>query len=265
MKICLATLLLCLTFSAGAEIIYDNTDNFLLKVNSTPFESGDQVQLSGDNRIISYFAFEYFATASIASHGGGARVRFYLNNGPAVTNAFAAPGTLLYDSGSFLLSSNSSIVEISGLNLYVPSDTLTWTVQFSGVLTNEKAGALFFDPPGVGSSGNFLWQREGSEWRMIPGTGDITNNLSARFEAQPALRVKDLQLSNNEVVVTASVFAGKSYDLEFKTSVEQEGWTSVEHSTVRATTDEVTLIDPSGATDVFRVYRVVERVSSTEP
>jgi hypothetical protein len=264
MKNCLAAalgFLLVLPLS-GAELIYDNNDNFQLKVNATPFESGDQVQFAGESRVLDYFAFEFFATPSFAQRGGTARVRFYLNNGPTVTsstNSFAAPGTLLYDSGSFVVEPDSSTVEISGMHLYVPSDTLTWTVQFFGVATNERAGVLFYDPPGVGASDDFLWQFEDGAWRAIKAGTNIVNNLSARFEASPAFRVRSLKLENTAVALTATATPGRVYSLEYKTALDQPEWTAVEQSSLRATGGEVSLVDPSGAGGAIRIYRVVER------
>jgi hypothetical protein len=267
MKNCLPCLLgLFLSGLAGvlnAELVYDNSDNFQLRINATPFESGDQVQFDDPGRVINYFAFEYFATPSAATHGASAQVRLYLNDGPLGTNGFQSPGTVIYDSGPFLLQTNASTVEISGISLLIPGDTLTWTVQFFGILTNERAGVLFYDPPGVGRSDDFLWQRENGEWRPIVASTNVVNNLSARFEALPAVRIRSIEVEQASVAITASASPGKLYSLEGRTAFGGEPWRLIEGSELRATGEQVTLTHPSGAGEPFRVYRVVERDNST--
>jgi hypothetical protein len=171
------------------------------------------------------------------------------------------PGTLLYDSGSFALSTNIQTVEISNLSVYVPSDTLTWTVQFSGLSDTEKAGALFYDPPAIGSSENFFWENQTNGWVMV-ARGDLTNNFSARFTAVPALQILSLNIVTNGIALDSTATAGNTYFLEYKTNVLQPDWFAVDGAFATATTNEVNFLDSTAAADPVRIYRVVEQLGS---
>lgn len=65
-------------------------------------------------------------------------------------------------------------------NVLVP-DTLTWTVNRLDY--NYGAGLPHFDPPAVGSSGDFYWLFDGRDWRMRESGGP--DNFGARIEAVP--------------------------------------------------------------------------------
>jgi hypothetical protein len=248
---------------AASQTIYDNTDNYLIEYNETLLESGDQVQFAGSNRVIDYFAFEYFAKLTTTPSGNEkARVRFYLNDGAVGANPAPTPGTLLYDSGMATITSGVRTVEISDLNVFVPSNTLTWTVEFSGLDSTETAGVLFYDPPTVGSSGNFLWQKETNVWAAVAREG-LTNNLSALFTAVAAVQIESLQLQANTATLVMAATSGKYYSLEYKTNANQVGWIALNGPSVRATSDHVTLKDSTLAGGKLRIYRVVERDTAT--
>ena len=264
-KSLLSLFAVCSTFRAFAAspTIYDNTDNYLIQYNDTTLESGDQVQFSGVNRVIDYFAFEYFAKLTATKSGNEkGRVRFYLNDGPIGDNPSATPGTLLYDSGTFDISSGVQWIEISDLNVFVPSNSLTWTVEFSGLSATENAGVLFYDPPTVGSSGDFLWQKETNVWTAI-AHDDLTNNLAALFTALPAVEIQSLQIRTNTATLIVAATAGKYYSLEYKTNAAQIGWIALNTPSVRATANQVTLTDTTLGGAKQRVYRVIERDTAT--
>jgi hypothetical protein len=246
--------------AAGSEIIYDNSSNYLADFNDTRLESGDEVRFAGTGRLIDHFSFEYFASLSPTPSGNEtARVRFYLNDGPAPDAAGASPGTLLYDSDVFTISAGYQSVSISGLDISVPANTITWTVQFSGLSTNERAGLLFYDPPRVGSSDNFFWLKEATGWTAEADNSVTNNNFAARFTALPEVRISSLQISTNNATLVVDSTAGKSYSLEYKTDADQTGWQSLNAPSVLATTNQVTLTYSTVADNNFRIYRVVQR------
>jgi hypothetical protein len=190
-------------------------------------------------------------------------VRFYLNDGAVGDNPSPIPGTLLYDSGLFSISAGVQSLEISDLKVFVPSDTMTLTVEFSGLSSSETAGVLFYDPPGVGKSGNYLWQKETNVWTAVAYDG-LTNNLSALFTAAPAIEIESLQFKTNAATLVVSATTGKYYSLEYKTNADQTGWVTLSGPATRATTNRVTLTDNTPAGAKLRIYRVVERDTATD-
>ncbi len=248
---------------AASEVIFDNTDNYLIQYNETILESGDEVQFAGNSRVIDYFAFEYFAKLTATPSGNEkGRVRFYLNDGAVGDNPSPTPGTLLYDSGTFNIASGVQSIEISDLNVFVPADSMTWTVEFTGLSATETAGVLLYDPPSVGKSGNYLWQKETNVWMAVAYDG-LTNNLSALITAVPAIAIQSLEVKANTATLVVSATSGKYYSLEYKTNPDQAGWTALNVAATRATTNRVTLTDSTLAGGKVRIYRVVERDTAT--
>lgn len=180
---------------AGAEstIVYDNSQNYLEKYASVDSEYGDQINLAGDARTVTDFAFEYFGDF-LASGKENARIRFYANDGPAYGAFYTKPGTLLYDSGVFSINTGQRTKILNGLNVPVP-DTFTWTVQFGGVTytTGSDAGLLYANPVTVGSSfRSYYWQKDPDTgnpdtggWLPHANNAGIPNNFLAQVKAVP--------------------------------------------------------------------------------
>ena len=253
----------CFGSETVSQVIYDNSDNYEADYFNTLLEVGDQVQFAGTNRMVNDFQFMYFAKLTDPPSGNEqARVRFYLNDGPQTVRGVPAPGTLLYDSGTFTISTNIQTVEISNIAVIVPGNTLTWTVQFSGFGTNEHGGVLFYDPPAVGSSGDFLWLKQTNGWKQVTQPG-LVNNFSARFTAVPApaeiVQIQSVQVSGENAILTASATVGKYYWIEYKDGLDAAGWTTLNVPPVQAGGDQVTLVDPSASDVSFRIYRVTQR------
>lgn len=110
-RVLVAALLLTVPFQTyAAEIVYDNSSNDLnFDLNLGTSEVADEIFLDGTSRWLSEFTFEYWGsnTETPTEFAGSveARIRFYLNDGPAspeVEDAFF-PGTIFYDTGSFLV------------------------------------------------------------------------------------------------------------------------------------------------------------------
>jgi len=157
-------------------IVYNNSTNYLgaflnvASLSAVGNEFGDQITLdpTAPERWLTQLKIDYYLTDT-RSGDEKAVVRIYANDG-----AGGVPGTKLYDSGTpdSLLSEFNQLV-IGGLYLQVP-DTLTWTVQFSGVTGDEAIGSglLLSDPPDVGTSFDDYWENVGGTWttKRLSGT-----------------------------------------------------------------------------------------------
>lgn len=242
----------------ASETIYENSANYLAQYADTTLETGDQVQFAGTGRLIDFFSFEYFAVlGQVPSGNETARVRFYLNDGATGANPGPSPSSLLYDSGPFTITAGYRTVDVSDIAVFVPTNSITWTVQFAGLSANEHAGLLFYDPPQTGSSDNYIWQKDTNGWAAVAYDG-VTNNFAARFTALPEVRIASLQVRANAATLVVTAASGKYYHLEYKNDADQTGWTAVNLPAVLATTNTVTLVDSTLAGARFRVYRVVQ-------
>jgi hypothetical protein len=242
-----------------AEIINDNSTTYEDAFNDSRLESGDEVNVAGTARLVTSFSFEYFAEFT-ATGDETARVRFYEMNGAPGENDFATPGTLFYDSGSFNISSGYRTVNITEMSALLPGTKFTWSVEFSGITQAESAGLLYYNPPAVGSSDAYFWEKENGVWTAVStdGTG---NNFAARVIASDAptsnLRISNLQRQNNVATVAVSgAISGRAYALEYRNIVNAGSWQRIS-AQVNATGDTLSLTD-SNASVPFRFYRVVQ-------
>ncbi len=178
----------------AATIIYNNAQNDLVtRLNPGLLEVGDEVNFASSERYVTQFDFEYYGLNSannfIFSGPVQARVRFYLNDGPAF-NTYATPGTVLFDSGwfgGFGPTPRSTIVLASGLGdfpiggLFIPANTITWTVQFQGLSGTDEVGVDIYNPVVVGSSLPDYWENNGGTWTLL--NGNVPMNFASRFQA----------------------------------------------------------------------------------
>ena len=183
----------CFLIPAPAATIYDNSVNDLVtRFSPGPLEIGDEVILAGTERFLTKFSFEYYGT-NTASGGnppfGGtvmAQVRFYLNDGTPY-NTYPTPGTMFYNSGLFAVTSPTDrniFVFDAGLDfpangLFIPADSFTWSVQFSGMGPNDELGVDIYDPPAVGGNHTDYWEYNGG-WRLL--TNAVNMNFAAKME-----------------------------------------------------------------------------------
>jgi hypothetical protein len=181
--------------SASAAVIYDNSANDLLtRFNPGLMEVGDEIILAGTERYLTHFDFEYWGTATGSSFAGSvqARVRFYENNGP-LFNGYPSPGvTPFFDSGwfdSFTPTPRNTLVFTAGSDfpssgLFLPSSTMTFSVQFQGLGAGDALGLDLYSPTAVGGSYPDYWENNGG-WSLK--TNVVAMNFGARFyaEAQP--------------------------------------------------------------------------------
>ncbi len=180
--------------TAGAEIVYNNSTNYVMRFDPGLAEVGDEIILDGTARTVTTFVFEYWG---VNLSGATAQLRFYANDGtnaPAGLDIFV-PETLLFESDPFAISDTTGATlvfdetELGG-GVVVP-DSFTWSVQFFGTDdgVGESAGVNIYSPPTVG--GNYLeyWDNAGSfDWQYRTITVDGTNvpaSFGALVEAVP--------------------------------------------------------------------------------
>lgn len=163
---------------AMAEVVYDNSSNYLGNFSDIGNGTiGDQITLGGASRVITEFKFEYFLSFAVSGNEKGA-LKFYANDGAA-----GLPGTTLFDSGVFGLTSGFHTVTASDLSQSV-ANSFTWAVTFSGLEGSERAGLLFYDAPTVGSSFDDFWQNTSGAWQLMDTAG-LKDNFAAQITAVP--------------------------------------------------------------------------------
>jgi hypothetical protein len=143
----------------GSEVIYDNTQAILGGGPPETAEYGDQLDLEGTARTLTSLTFFYYADFEPDAHQV-MKVRLYSNETP-YDNFRKTPTKVLYESGFMPMLPGYNARSISNLNVKLPLDTLTFTIEFQGLKTNEIASLVLSSPPSVGSSFNELWRRNG--------------------------------------------------------------------------------------------------------
>jgi hypothetical protein len=185
-----------LTVPLSATTIFDNSVHDLTtRFNPGTLEVGDEVLLGSTERYLTNFSFEYWGLNTLHSNSFSgaveARVKFYLNDG-TVFNGYAAPGTVLYDSGWFSVSgptARSTFVFTAGSDgiassgLYLPSSDITWSVQFSGMGTGDRVGVDIYSPPVVGQDYPDYWENNVglTDWTMM--TNSVPMDFAAKMDA----------------------------------------------------------------------------------
>lgn len=194
-----ATLIGCAA-SEASQLIYDNSSNPIAtpryRVNNG-IEIGDQVFLdwsqASPGSTLDGFKFQYYGLNF--SGNESVQVRFYSMNN-------SVPSTLLWDSGVVALpgAPDSATMDFNNFGaLTTLPGTITWSVQFTGLVGAEEAGLEIFTPPTVGNSYTTFWQKNSSgNWDMLKlqdGLNqDITVDFGAQFTAVPEPSVAALGL-----------------------------------------------------------------------
>jgi hypothetical protein len=172
-------------------IVYDNTSTFLdnwfpqmLDGYTASAEAGDEIHLGGTARTITSITVILY-DAGTALGGFDAQVRFLRNDGQGET-----PGSEIYSTGYV-----QGFTSQPGLNSYtftiphvVVPDRFTWTIMFDNRYGgNGDFGPAYYDPPTVGSSGDWLWFSQSGEgyWNPYAWGADPVANFGARLEAVP--------------------------------------------------------------------------------
>jgi hypothetical protein len=187
----------------GATIFDNSANDLVTRFNPGTFEVGDEIALAGTERYLTTFSFEYWGANSLtpATFAGTitADVRFYMNDG-APFNGYATPGTKFYDSGPFSLAaptdrstftfSEGADLPVGGL--FIPTDDMTWSVEFTGMGLTDTVGVDIYSPPVVGSDWPDYWQNNGG-WSLL--TNVVPMDFAAKMDAtvpEPSILVLSL-------------------------------------------------------------------------
>jgi hypothetical protein len=182
--------------ASGATTIFNNSTNDLVKrFDPGTTQVGDQIVLAGVDRMLTMFSFEYWGTntASPSAFTGPvkAEVRFYKNDG-AEFNGYKSPGTKFYDSGLFNINptERSTLVFLAGIDfpsggLFIPTDNMTWSVEFTGMNLSDSVGLDLYSPPTVGQDYPDFWAYDGANWLLMTNNNNIPINFGAMMNAVP--------------------------------------------------------------------------------
>jgi hypothetical protein len=182
-------LLGALAYAVDAQaIVYDNTTTSL--DNNFPLlpewmdesaEAGDEVLLGGTDREVVHLKllFNYRGT-SPGTLDALIRFRRY-------DEAFHGPGEVFYESPLTQVQTTAGIHELDFdiPHVLVP-DHFIWTVQaFNRQGSVGEIGPAYFNPPTVGFSDDWFWQRGGNEWTAYSWGADPYANFGAQITAVP--------------------------------------------------------------------------------
>ena len=200
--------------SALGEVVYNNSGSTEGTYYATTKEFGDQIELGLSNRFIDSLSFEYYGDFT-ADGDETAVARIYANDGgrsnPSSTshNGYGSlPGTLLYESDPFAVSSGFNSVTISGLLVEAP-ESITWTVDFDGVgnSVGNRAGLIFYNPPSTGSSFDDFVLKSNSTEVIYETDNDVL--YEAYYKAGTEF--------GDQIKLTS---VGPSYDIKFEAYAE---------------------------------------------
>jgi hypothetical protein len=212
---------LALGLSAKADVLFQNNSTDLnTRFTDGSLEFGDQIFLNSPGpAYITNFSFQYYgiggnANGSFVGQHVSVDVRWYLNNGTPTTSGYATPGTLVYDSGAVNLGPTAASTLTfntangdfpvfpagTGTNgWYVPGDTLTFTVQFSGMGAGDQLGVDLFSPPTVGSTYVDYWQNNGTaanpSWVLLENVNGTPVDIGQEWMGTPVPEPSALALS----------------------------------------------------------------------
>ena len=180
------------------QTVFANTNTFKAHFSTGSLQVGNEITLAGSYRQINGFAFEYYLPT--ASGTETADVKFYKNDSTAQSAGYAAPGTVIYDSGAFNIGSfgsqSSATLNFAASDfttgvvvpLTVPlPDTFTWTVQFGGLGSGEDIGVDLYQPVSIGSAPSDMWEFSGGSWGLVTNaTYNLTIGASVSAVPEPS-------------------------------------------------------------------------------
>ncbi|HOX58685.1 MAG TPA: hypothetical protein P5205_16525 [Candidatus Paceibacterota bacterium] len=214
----------------GQTTIYDNSvGDLTTRYNPGTVEIGDNVDLDGVERNLTFFSFEYWGTNSAAPNNSAfagnveARVKLYLMDGDLDPNNHVRPATELFNSGwfgsddvpNFGPTPRSTLFFTAGIDwaaagLHIPANTITWSVQFRGMEETDSVGVDIYCPPVTGGNPNSYWENRGTEsapdWILL-WNSDAPNyqmNFGALMLAVPEPSVMALSLIGGLCVLLLS-------------------------------------------------------------
>ena len=195
-KILCAVAFLALGFNALATTIYDDAaqynTNQLQVANSLTI--GNQISIANGVWNLTNFSIEYYTSNATLNAGVGVDVQFFKNDGP-LTNGFASPGTLFFDSGWFYntLANNlpgggahtinynstdftgSPVPLSTGLAGNKMPGTFTFAITFANLGTNTIDLPLANDQAGVSFGDYWLYNNLSSQWTLMTNANTAAN------------------------------------------------------------------------------------------
>jgi hypothetical protein len=196
-----AGLLLATNGAVHAQNLYNDsttdTGNSLNFVNGTTL--GNEIVMGYANPYYSLtdFSFEYYSPlATFTGVNVQMEVYLYANDGSPF-NGYATPGTSLYDSGLFSLSTPQQYsasfpggpvnavaldFDLSASPVTVPRD-FTLAVVVTGLTGGDTAGIELFDPPTTGQNYGDYWSNNGGGWQLLTNT--VPTDFGAQFSGTP--------------------------------------------------------------------------------
>ena len=190
--------------SGGGQVVFPMSNNVVI---------GQEITMQNDmlvhsNHLVS-FTFAYYSANTSWSGPVSADVQFYYNNGP-LTNGYASPGGVFYDSGfwnlalpqdystnalavTFGLSDIYSSLSLGGAltpmdaNLNLPSDfTVVFTV--TGLAGGDSLALPIYTPPIVGTNYNDYWVQNGSDWSVVTNNaGPVSFGMTFQTTPEPSV------------------------------------------------------------------------------
>jgi hypothetical protein len=171
--------------SKAETVVYDNTANLwtgesgygtVLTWSGGGVEWGDEVNLAGSARVGKQLEVLTYCSGATAA---GTVLSLYDNTG-----VDGAPNNLLWTTDLGVVNYSGTTPVIAALSDVLLPDTVTWTVRLYGSYDYLSLGPILYDPPTVGSSGDWYWYN----WCGSGFTSDTldwgTENLPANFAAK---------------------------------------------------------------------------------
>jgi hypothetical protein len=177
----------------GETVVYDNARGARGSVLFIKEEIGDEVRIKTINELSKYISqiqFEYFASLNSFESGQNGILRIYTNDPIAEGEGSSeTPGQLIFESDSFALKPGYQMVTLAGLEVMISpkTESITWSVNFSGLSAIGSAGLMINDAPNVGGSSGHCWVNKGTienpSW-ILKEEASKTFNFSARISAK---------------------------------------------------------------------------------
>jgi hypothetical protein len=176
--------------SEAETVVYDNTANLwtgesgygtVLTWSGGGIEWGDEVNLAGSARVGKELEVLTYCGGATAA---GTVLSLYDNTG-----VDGKPNNLLWTADLGVVNYSGVTPVVAALPDVLLPDTVTWTVRLYGSYDFSSLGPILYDPPTVGSSGDWYWcnyfgsgfASDTLDW----GTENLPANFGAKITAVP--------------------------------------------------------------------------------
>jgi hypothetical protein len=207
-----AGVFLTTSVAVHGDLLYQNTTfdsgNSLTFTNG--WQLGNEIVMGNGytSASLTNFSFEIYST--LASFAGGTNVQMqvflYRNDGPTF-NGYATPGTTLFDSGSFTLTTPQQdlgagqFAETLGFDnisfpglfpVYIPTTNFTFAAVVTGLASGDIVGMELFTNAAVGQNYGDFWVNSGGGWALM--TNSVPASIGSQFEGTAAPEPSTLSL-----------------------------------------------------------------------